>query len=73
MLKTQQKTLSGHALRDAGWAALVGNLGLVNATRFIMQYETGYGDYAKIRKSILKGKRVVDLYKETALFEKKHH
>ncbi len=73
MLKTQQKTLSGHALRDAGWAALAGNLGLVNAPRFIMQYETGYGDYSKIRKSILKGKRVADLYKETALFEKKHH
>jgi len=72
MLKTQQKTLSGHALRDAGWAALVSNLGLVNATRFIMQYETGSGDYAVIRKSILKGKRVVDLYKETAIFEKKH-
>ncbi len=72
MLKTQQKTLSGHALRDAGWAALVSNLGLVNATRFIMQYEAGYGDYEKTRKSILKGKRVADLYKETALFEKKH-
>jgi len=72
MLKTQQKTLSGHALRDAGWAALVSNIGLVNATRFIMQYETGSGDYAVIRKSILKGKRVVDLYKETAIFEKKH-
>ena len=49
MLKTQQKKLSGYALRDAGWEALVNNLGLVNATRFIMQSETGYGDYTKIR------------------------
>ena len=48
MLKTQQKNLSGNALRDAGWAALVNNLGLINATRFIMQSETGYGDYTKI-------------------------
>jgi hypothetical protein len=64
MLKAQQKNLSGHALRDAGWAALVSNLGLVNATRFIMQYETGSGDYTKIRKSILKVKQVADLYKK---------
>ena len=72
MLKTHQRNLSGHALRDAGWAALVSNLGLVNAARYIMQSETGYGDYAKIRKRAVKGKRVADLYKETALFEKKH-
>lgn len=72
MLKTKTKSLSGHALRDAGWAALVGNLGLINATRYIMQSETGYGDYTKIRKNAVKGKRVADLYKETALFEKKH-
>jgi len=72
MLKTKPKHLSGHELRDAGWAALVSNLGLVNATRYIMQSETGYGDYTKIRKNAVKGKRVADLYKETALFEKKH-
>ena len=72
MLKTKPKSLSGHALRDAGWAALVSNLGLVNATRYIMQSETGYGDYTKIRKNAVKGKRVADLYKEIALFEKKH-
>ncbi len=72
MLMTQQKSLSGYALRDAGWVALVSNLGLVNATRFIMQYETGHGDYAVIRKGILKGKRVAEFYKETTMFEKKH-
>jgi len=72
MLKKQQKNLSGHALRDAGWEALVNNLGMVNAARFIMQSETGCGDYAKIRKGVVKGKRVADLYKEIVLFEKKH-
>ena len=70
--KKKQKNLSGHALRDAGWEALVNNLGLINATRFIMQTEAGYGDYAKIRKGAVKGKRVADLYKEIVLFEKKH-
>jgi hypothetical protein len=73
MLKTHQKALSGHALRDAGWNALVNNLGLINATRFIMQYESGQGDYAAIRKNVIKGKRVADFYKETVLFEKKQH
>ena len=48
MLSTHQKPLSGYALRDAGWNALVRSLGLVNATRFILQYESGYGEYAKI-------------------------
>jgi hypothetical protein len=43
MLRSHQKPLSGYALRDAGWNALVRGLGLVNATRFILQYESGYG------------------------------
>jgi hypothetical protein len=40
MLKTMQKSLTGIALRDAGWNALVKSIGLINATRFILQYET---------------------------------
>jgi len=56
MLKTRLKTLSGSALREAGWNALVNSLGLINATRFIMQYETGFGDYTKIKKRFLKEK-----------------
>ncbi len=72
MLKIKPKSSSGHALRDAGWAALVSSLGPVNATRYSMQSETGYGDYAKIRKNAVKEKRVADLYKETAFFEKTH-
>jgi hypothetical protein len=71
MLK-KQKALSGLALRNAGWAALVSKLGLVNATRFIIQHEAGYGDYAKIRKNILKGKRIAELFEKTIMFEKKH-
>ncbi len=70
MLKTQQKILSGYALREAGWGALVKNIGLVNATRFILQYESGYGDYIKIKKGLLKGKSVSDICKEIEKFEK---
>lgn len=70
MLKIQKKTLIGAALREAGWEALVKNIGLVNATRFILQYESGYGDYAKIKKVLFKGKNVNDICKEIKQFEK---
>ena len=70
MLKTQQKFLSGYALRDAGWNALVKSMGLINATRFILQYESGYGDYTKIKKGLFKGKRVSDICKEIEKLEK---
>lgn len=70
MLKTQQKILSGYALRDAGWNALVKSMGLINATRFILQYESGYGDYTKVKKDLFKGKRVSDICKEIEKLEK---
>jgi hypothetical protein len=70
MLKTRQKTLSGYALRDAGWNALVKSLGLVNATRFILQYESGYSEYSKIKRGLFKGKSVNDISKEIERFEK---
>jgi len=70
MLKTHQKPLSGYALRDAGWNALVKSLGLVNATRFILQYESGFGDYSKIKKELFKGKSVADIIREVERFEK---
>ncbi|MCL4492900.1 MAG: hypothetical protein M1510_13555 [Nitrospirae bacterium] len=64
MLKTAQKTLTGTALREAGWNALVKSMGLVNATRFILQYESGYGDYTEIKKKLFKGKTVEDICRE---------
>jgi len=70
MLKTQQKPLSGYALRDAGWNALVKSLGLVNATRFILQYESGYSEYAGIKKALFEGKSVTDIIKDVERFEK---
>ena len=61
MPKIQQKTLTGSTLREAGWKALVKSLGLVNATRFLLQYESGYGNYTKMKKRLLKGKSVSDI------------
>ena len=70
MLRTHPKPLSGYALRDAGWNALVKSLGLINATRFILQYESGYGEYAKTKRELFKGKSVADILKEVERFEK---
>jgi len=70
MLKTAQRGLTGAALRDAGWNALVKSIGLINATRFILQYESGYGDYTRIKKGLFKGKSVIDLCKEIEKPEK---
>ncbi|MBI5193405.1 MAG: hypothetical protein HZA08_08205 [Nitrospirae bacterium] len=71
MLRTHHhKNLTGSVLREAGWNTLVKNLGILNATRFILQYESGYGDYTEIRKEIFKGKTVNDLCREIEKLEK---
>jgi len=70
MLKAQPRTLSGANLRKAGWDALVERIGLVNATRFLLQHESGYGDYTKVRKEAFKGKTVDNLYREIRAMEK---
>ena len=64
MQKVQQKVLSGPALRKAGWNALVDTIGLGNATRFVLQHESGYGDYAAIKRQIFKNKSVNDMCAE---------
>ena len=40
-------------LRQAGWEALVNALGLVDAMRFINEYDPGRGDYTAERSAII--------------------
>jgi len=42
-------------IRVKGWNALVKELGHSGATKFILLYEKGEGDYTKERKKMLKG------------------
>ena len=42
-------------IRAKGWNALVKELGHSGATKFILLYERGEGDYTKERKDMLKG------------------
>ena len=46
------------------------DLGIVNATRFILQYESGYGDYTKIKKELVRGKSVTEICKDIEQLEK---
>lgn len=43
------QTMSPNQIRNAGLDALVKSLGPVGMVRFIQQYDTGSGDYAKDR------------------------
>ena len=41
-------------IKQKGWDALVKELGYAGATKFILLYEAGKGDYTQERKDILK-------------------
>jgi hypothetical protein len=56
------KTIS--ALKSEGWEALVKNLGIVEATRYILQFQTGSGDYTKTRHTIFKDIPVEEIIKD---------
>lgn len=41
-------------LKESGWKALVKELGPAEATRFILQYQKGEGNYLITRKEVFK-------------------
>ncbi len=51
-------------IKTKGWKALVKELGYSGATKFILFYETGEGDYTKERKKIFKDITMDDIVKE---------
>ena len=57
-------TLHKRDLRQLGWKALVAELGVANATRFIMEVSGGEGDYTKLRKKLFAQKSLDELYAE---------
>ena len=54
-------------LRIEGWDALVSKLGVVEATRYLLQYQTGSGNYTKFRndffENISVGEIITDIHK----------
>ena len=55
MLKTIEE------LKIDGWKALIDSLGLAEATRFLLQYQKGTGNYTNERKKLLKSITVNDI------------
>ena len=51
-------------IRTKGWNALVKELGHSGATKFILLYEKGGGDYTKERKKLLKGLTIEHIVEE---------
>lgn len=48
-------------LKVDGWKALIDSLGLAEATRFLLQYQKGSGNYTVERKKLLKNVTINDI------------
>jgi len=71
----KSRALHKRDLRQLGWKALVAELGVANATRFIMDLSEGEQDYTKLRKKLFAHKSLDELYAEikvTTDFSKGH-
>lgn len=51
-------------IKTKGWMALVRELGYSGATKFILLYEPGKGDYTKERKKLFKGITIEEIVGE---------
>lgn len=51
-------------IKTLGWRALVKELGYSGATKFILLYEKGEGDYTKERKELFKDITIEDIVRE---------
>ena len=58
------RALRTHDLRELGWKALVAELGVANATRFVIDLHEGEQDYARLRGELFAGKTLDELYAE---------
>lgn len=51
-------------IKTIGWRALVKELGYSGATKFILLYEKGEGDYTKERKELFKDVSMENIIRE---------
>ena len=54
----EKRRLSPAELKRVGWEALVQKLGLADATRFLLEYESGSGDYVQLKEQLFASKTV---------------
>jgi hypothetical protein len=58
----EKRRLLPSELKRIGWEALVQRLGLADATRFLLEYAAGSGDYVQLKAQLFVGKTVDELY-----------
>lgn len=51
-------------IRKEGWEVLVKKLGVSGATRFLLEYQSGEGNYVKERRKLFLGKTAKELGEE---------
>jgi len=54
--------MSLNQIRVEGWKALNERLGPAGAMRFLMQFNTGYGDYTEERRAMFADVTIEDLF-----------
>ena len=65
----KRRALHKRDLFELGWKALITELGVANATRFVMEVGGGEGDYTKQRKKLFAHKNVDKLFAEIRAME----
>ncbi|MBU1206235.1 MAG: hypothetical protein KKH04_04805 [Proteobacteria bacterium] len=55
-------------IRQKGWQALVKELGYAGATKFMLLFDPGRGDYVEDRKEILRETTIEKLKKSEKIF-----
>lgn len=60
----KRRALHKHDLFHLGWKALITELGVADATRFVMEVSGGEGDYTKQRKRLFARKNLEKLFAE---------
>jgi hypothetical protein len=65
----KSRAVHKHDLRQLGWKALVTELGIANATRFIMDLSASGEDYTKLRKKVFAQQTLDELYTEIKTLE----
>jgi hypothetical protein len=66
------RALRKQDLRELGWKALVAELGVANATRFVMELHEGKQDYSKLRGKLFGEKTLDQLYAEIQGIQRPH-
>jgi len=59
-----KRRLTSAEVKKLGWEALMHRLGPVDASRFVLEYDAGSGDYVQLREQLFEGKTVDDLCHE---------